>query len=683
MINTSANWKTYANNSSVFHIKATMSGGSTLNLTDTDFMMGTASFTDSISGANAIEFGAVVTNSFSATLNNATGKFDNWDWDTITVYFGVVYSDSTEEWIKRGTYSIDRPDSIGDTIRIECYDAMDKLNKYFGGYTHTPPVAAYRFVELICQYCGVTFGNWNIDSSWNVGVLPDDLDESTTCRQMISWVLATCGGYARINPTTNALDCNTWSRGGSWGGGVSLDGGIESPWSGAGNADGGVMNPWGVVTSYDGGTMAGGGGSDYTLTKIKNVTTYIDNITLTGVRAFEYNTVDSFNIATAGTDGYVINIMDNPFCDSSSLQTIADRAYANMGGLTVRPFNINAFGDPSIEAGDRIDFVDSRNNQYTSVITNLTYTLGSDMLISCDVEAPAENEIEKANAQTSTIKGAVVASYDYLVAKKIAAEAIKAGTLGVNGTITTNDLVVQNGSQLGGFSVVGTHLEANYTVPHTYTSSDVSRLTSIINESITPTQEDYDLYDITGDGYFDIVDLAIINRAVLRNEGQLSTSIKIDPSSFTGIIETGGAQMGGASVVATQGTFSDLRVNGTRMTDHVISDVSAGGTTGWRKWAGGTSEYWATLTQTITNWGAWGNLYEATPGVRASYPADLFIEAPKVYALPSASSGGGISGVETYDVGTTTNSPYFYALRPSTASIQSVKIFVYAVGKWK
>lgn len=433
MIATSSAWKEYIKDSSVFHVKATMTGGSTLQLTDSDFMMGSVSFTDSMSGMNEIALGAVVTNTFNATLNNNDGKFDNWDWTEIEVWFGIEVNGS-EEWIKRGKYTIDRPSSIGNTIKIECYDYMDKLNTYYSLVTDiTYPLEASRVVYYMCQYCGVDYDfagttGWQFSSSFNVNTAFADLnDEATTCRQVLSWILQTMGGYARINPTTGYLECKKWNIG-TFDEGDDIDGGTFNPWSVVEDIDGGTMNPWSVVTDYNGGFIAS---EDYTLEKVKQQTIMIDDITVTGVRAFTYNTVDEFDFATAGSGGYILAIQDNPLVGSgvgNDKQTIANRAWANLEGVQARPFNATIFGDPSIEAGDRIGLMDKRG-QYVSTITSLTFTLGGDMRVSCDLETPDRNSLQTANPTTSAIKGAVTAAYDYITAKKISADYITAGTI--------------------------------------------------------------------------------------------------------------------------------------------------------------------------------------------------------------------------------------------------------------
>lgn len=440
MINTSADWKTYAQDNSYFHIKATMTGGSTLNLTDEDFILGSVSFTDSISGMDSIGFGAVITNSFSATLNNSSGKFDSWDWDEITVSFGIIYEDESEEWIQRGVYLIDRPTSISDTIVIKAYDYMDKLNRYFGGMTVTWPVNSSTLLQAICTYCGVDWGAWNCGPTFNVN-LTDLTNESTTCRQVVSWVLETVGGHARINPTNNKLYCKCFSIG-EWGVTTDYDGGTIDPWSTVTARDGGTIDPWSDSVVIDGGLFAGGAG--YSINKIISQNVYIDDVEITGIRAYTYNTVDEFDFTTVGSDGYIISLQNNPVINANNNSAIATRCWNNVQGFAIRPFNAVIFGDPSIEAGDRITWMDTRSNSYVSVITNLTFTLSGEMRISCDAQSAAEHAIETVNPETQMIAGAVTAAYDYLSAKKISADYIDAGT--ISAAVNATNFTMNGGS---------------------------------------------------------------------------------------------------------------------------------------------------------------------------------------------------------------------------------------------
>ena len=92
MIATSQKWKDYSEEIGVFHIKAVIDNGTSMNLTDADFMQGSVSITDSVSGMSEFTVGGVVTNTFNGTLNNFDGKFNNYTLAgaRLTVQLGII-----------------------------------------------------------------------------------------------------------------------------------------------------------------------------------------------------------------------------------------------------------------------------------------------------------------------------------------------------------------------------------------------------------------------------------------------------------------------------------------------------------------------------------------------------------------------------------------------------------------
>lgn len=408
MISTSTKWKTYSRDIGTFHIKAVINNGTSMTLTDADFMESSVSITDSVSGMGDFTLGAVITNSFSATLNNFDGKFNNYQLAgaIISVQFGIIYEDNTEEWIDRGIYTIEKPTSLGSTIQITAYDDMDKLNKYYVGkysvngsvVSVTFPIDASTFVERLCDYCGVQFGSWELETA-NISAF--EFNESTTCRQVISWVVESFGGYAHIN-TDGELEVKAFNKH-EWTSGVSLDGGTINPWSSVSAYSGGTIQPWSAVTDRNGGNI---GGAEFSLSKVKSLNVYIDDITITGIRAFTYNTVDEFDFYKAGTDGYVLAIQGNPLVTADNKTTIANRVNTAVGGLSFRPFDASIFGDPSIQAGDVVALVDYLGETHVSLITSLTYSLNQAERIECDAVTPEELAKEYVNNNTAILAAA-------------------------------------------------------------------------------------------------------------------------------------------------------------------------------------------------------------------------------------------------------------------------------------
>lgn len=460
MITTSDAWKEYAKNNFIYHIKAvlTPSSGSALNLTDEDFMMGSVRFNDSTSDSNTFTIGGVITNTFDATLNNFSGKFDdiNFDKATISVQLGIVFEDKTEEWINKGVYTVDKPSSLGSTIQLTCYDYMDKLNTYYIGKRwkfYTPgdystaelidiafPQTAETMMQYLCDYCHVS---WDA-SSWDLGsftVNKFECDESTTCRQVLGWILQCCGGFAKVSPL-GAIRC-TWYNAKVWASETNLDGGLISEngvWGASDTADGGTM--WVAVASYDGGEMLSG--SSVELNKVASTTVGVDDIRITGVRAYANGTVDEFQFETVGEGGYVLALQDNPLITADNMLAVATLVYNQVKDLQFRIFNLSAWASPDIEAGDSCLIQDYRGKVYPSIITNVTYNLNGLSDMSCGAETPGENSLEIANPQTQTIAGATRAAYDYITAKKISADYISAGT--IEASVVAKNLTMEGGT---------------------------------------------------------------------------------------------------------------------------------------------------------------------------------------------------------------------------------------------
>lgn len=520
MISTSNKWKEYSKDIGVFHIKATIDNGTSMALTDADFMEGSVSITDSVSDMSEFTVGSVITNSFSATLNNFGGKFENYKLAgaTISVQFGIVYADSTEEWINRGIYTIEKPTSLGYTIQITAYDRMDKMNKFFDNkhkagsnlysksgntndyimdsvgdvaspepepgsfysdYISVTPGNTYetngwkreyhsaifffdsskQFVDLkvmttcdvkipsgvsyvifngyiadedtyffrnitgsssvdipypishstlatyLCKACGMPYDAdfWKLDD-YDVDAF--EINQSTTCRQVLGWLTQMTGGYARVNGL-GKLECKPFKRT-DWADGTSMDGGTIDPWEWEYliEWDGGTINPWSVVIDKDGGSMSG---VDFMLSKIQSLNVYIEDIEITGVTAYHYNTIEDFFSATYGDDGYIIPIQDNPMIMNDA-SGVAERVGEQLIGIKFRPFDAAIFGDPCIEAGDAIILQDYVGRKHKSLITSLTYSLNNTENLECNAKSPEENAADIASYETSQTQKAIEAT---------------------------------------------------------------------------------------------------------------------------------------------------------------------------------------------------------------------------------------------------------------------------------
>lgn len=447
MITTSDKWKEYSAEHDIYHIKAILydwNRRNRLDLTDEDFMFGTVKFTDAVSSDSSFDIGAVITNTFEATLNNVGGKFDGFNLDhaSLTVKFGIVYEDSTEEWIQRGIYTVDKPYSIGATIQITAYDHMDYLNRTYAGKDYkyddiTFPISSTMLCDIMAEVCGLdNYISWNLPID-SVIDEPFEYNESTTWREVLGYICQINGGYARAD--ANGGIAVQWYKPGAMSESGDLDGGTISPWSSSTSANGGTMNPWNTGYVIDGGHSIG-----TIYTQVASYNMFAEDIPITGVRVYVPNTVNEFEFATNGTQGYILSITDNPLVTSANKDFICADLWDAVSGMQIRPFTASIYGDPSIEAGDMISLYDYQGNLITTYVTNMVYLLNGLTELSCGAETPSNLSNDYASTTTSTIAGAVSASYDYIRAKKISADYIDAGT--IEASVVARNLTMEGGS---------------------------------------------------------------------------------------------------------------------------------------------------------------------------------------------------------------------------------------------
>ena len=79
-------------------------------------------------------------------------------------------------------------------------------------------------------------------------------------------------------------------------------------------------------------------------------------------------------------------------------------------------------------------------------------------------------------------------------------------------------------------------MTATYAIDHTYTEDDLTRIRQIIMGNITPTPEDYMLYDVNGDGRISALDYVRVKNAAESLSGKITSTIVINPRSYGAMI---------------------------------------------------------------------------------------------------------------------------------------------------
>ena len=97
----------------------------------------------------------------------------------------------------------------------------------------------------------------------------------------------------------------------------------------------------------------------------------------------------------------------------------------------------------------------------------------------------------------------------------------------------------------------------------------------------------------------------------------------------SGTVSTANLSVSGNTSLQATGVKS-LAVNNVVMNDFVVEQ---GTSNGWyyQKWNSGKAECYKTVTQNVTSWSAWGNLYEGMPKVDAQTVAQVLRHASNLF----------------------------------------------------
>ena len=401
----------------------TLADGTVRELTGDDLMMGSTSFTDSVSSAGSFDIGAAIIGRLSLSLNNYDGRFDAYDFEgaEIVPYVGVRLAGGIE-WIRKGVYGIEQPETYGNVIGMGALDNMRKLERAYAGVATTYPATLGTIAQDICTHCGVTLATSDFaNRSFVVQERPDDT--SLTCIAMLAYVAQASGNWAR---------CDVWGRvrldwydtsafeGEAWLDGDRFDG--ASPYASGDTANGGDFSNYGAGATVDGGGFSLRPWAHVFALASLSVAT--DDVVVTGVRATAQDgegdqTGESYLF---GSEGYVLELPDNPLVQYGTAQAVASQVGARVVGMRFRPFDISALGDPTVEAGDPIIITDGKQRQYRSYLTTLTYKVGSYEAMACHAESPGRNRADSYTALTRALVKLRNADRDERSARELAVE---------------------------------------------------------------------------------------------------------------------------------------------------------------------------------------------------------------------------------------------------------------------
>lgn len=409
MLSASTEFRQRVAQNSTLLVKATLTlaNGEVRELVGDDIMDGTCSFTEATSSASSFDIGAAVIGKFTCTLNNWDRRFDGYDFTgaLIEPYIGIELS-SGEEWIKKGVYHVEQPDTYGSTIGLECTDNLSLLECDYDYVQTSYPATLRTIVEDICQHVGLTLLKSDFQNCDFVAQSRPDDDE--TCLSILSYAAQAAGCWVKVDPYGRIVlgwydrDALLALRE------VNLDGGSfdvtgdDGLYGDGDEADGGDFLNYSSGWTVDGGDFItySGLAEVGTIDALSSVSMCTDEVTVTGVMVTVEGEDEELDEALWGVEGYVLKVVDNPLISIGQAAEVAEQIGCGTVHMIFRPYEASVVGNPISEAGDPVAIIDYNGTRFASFITSQTFKLGAYQSIACNAETPARNSSTSYSATT-------------------------------------------------------------------------------------------------------------------------------------------------------------------------------------------------------------------------------------------------------------------------------------------
>ena len=399
-----------ADNSNVeLRARLTFADGEELMLSGADLMRGGMSFSASVSPSGTFGIGSAIIGQCTLSLVNHDRRFDERDFAGARVEpsVGVLLSDGTVEWVRKGVYWTEQPSSYPSTITLTALDNLSRLERDYEEVTTRYPASLRTIVMDVCGQMGVPLASTSIPNGDYV--VPERPSDALTCIEVIGLAAEAAGCWARCDADgaielswydTACFEREPWLDGGR------LDAG--TPYASGDAADGGTFDSYGAGASEDGGTMEGNRGVAV-VHAISSSTVCTDDVVITGVRVTARDQEGQDGDAQPGesrlygSEGYVLVVEDSPFVPFGKAEEVAGRIGPRVVGMRFRPFEASAVGDPRVEPGDPCVLVDASQAVHRAYLTSVKWKAGAYASYSCSAETPARNSAKGYSASTKAI----------------------------------------------------------------------------------------------------------------------------------------------------------------------------------------------------------------------------------------------------------------------------------------
>ena len=392
------------NRNYILSCKIVLSDNTELDIDNTKLWSDSFKIEDAVSNPGKFDIGAVVSNKLTFTLSDIYDEYTEYDFtDAVitNVRVGLKLSDGTEEYVKKGMYTVDDTSYNGSLITLECLDNMSKFDKSYKESKLVYPATIGSIVRDACTECGVDLNTFEFPNYTYI-VQDRPSDEALTFRQVLNWCAQIACCFARCN-AEGKLELKWFQTGileDELNGGV-YDNGTPKYQTGD-NADGGTYTPWSEGDVHSGGTFKD-------LLSIHHFISYTspeistDDVVITGILVKEYSpdvNKDEVVPYLTGTEGYVLSIEENRFIPPGRGQEVAAYLGSRLIGLRFRPLSFSCLSDPTIEAGDVGFFTDRKCKTYKFLVTNTVFSSGNYQTVTCDAQTPARNKATRYSAAT-------------------------------------------------------------------------------------------------------------------------------------------------------------------------------------------------------------------------------------------------------------------------------------------
>lgn len=235
--------------------------------------------------------------------------------------------------------------------------------------------------------------------------------------------------------------------------------------------------------------------------------------------------------------------------------------------------------------------------------------------------------------------------------------------------------------EVGGFDLGTESFTADIAPKKDYTQEDVSKLARYTVEGTGLTDEEKELYDVTGDGLLKVNDVTYMQSLISANvsttkPGKLEINSK-NPTKTILIKDGDGKEVVNLSLLGI--TTPKLKVGG-----YEIIDSGSNSNGSWIKWADGTmivrQEYTSSSQNTTVTM---GSLKRVGISIPPNFPVS-FIEPPNVQITLHNCWLGWLMGCE-YEptINNATNGAYIPIASAEQRTFEAIKINILAVGRWK